>query len=69
MRAPRPPPPARSPRGPAPLFRIRNRERVQLVVKTTRRAEAIAQVGEAVEAVATDKRHRDVTLSVDVDPQ
>ena len=55
--------------GPAPLFRIRNRERVQLVVKTDRRAEAIAQVGAAVEAVATDRAHRDVTLAVDVDPQ
>ncbi len=55
--------------GPAPLFRIRNRERVQVVVKTDRRAEAIAQVGAAVEAVATDRAHRDVTLAVDVDPQ
>ncbi len=55
--------------GPAPLFRIRNRHRVQVVVKTTRRAEAIAQVGAAVEAVATDRAHRDVTLSIDVDPQ
>jgi primosomal protein N' (replication factor Y) len=53
--------------GPAPLFRLRNRERVQLVVKTTRRAEAIAQVGAAVEDAA--RAHKDVTLSVDVDPQ
>ena len=38
--------------GPAPLFRLRARERVQLIVKTTRRAEAVAQVGAAVEAAA-----------------
>ncbi|MEA2125604.1 MAG: hypothetical protein QOI80_2386 [Solirubrobacteraceae bacterium] len=55
--------------GPAPLFRLRNRERFQLVVKTTERAAAIAAVGAAVDAVATDRAHRDVTLAVDVDPQ
>ena len=55
--------------GPAPLFRLRGRHRVQLVVKTTRRGEAIAQVGAAVEAAATDRAFRDVALAVDVDPQ
>ena len=55
--------------GPAPLFRLRNRWRWQLVVKTTRRAEAVAAVGAAVEAAAIDKRFRDVAFSVDVDPQ
>jgi primosomal protein N' (replication factor Y) len=55
--------------GPAPLFRLRNRERFQVVVKTTERAAAIAAVGAAVEAVAVDRSHRDVALSVDVDPQ
>jgi primosomal protein N' (replication factor Y) len=55
--------------GPAPLFRLRGRERFQLVVKTTERAAAIAAVGAAVDAVATDRTHRDVALSVDVDPQ
>jgi primosomal protein N' (replication factor Y) len=53
--------------GPAPLFRLRNRERFQLVLKTTERARAIAQVGAAVEAAA--RAHKDVTLAVDVDPQ
>jgi primosomal protein N' (replication factor Y) len=55
--------------GPAPLFRLRGRERFQLVLKTTERARAIAEVGAAVEAVAVDRAHRDVALSVDVDPQ
>ena len=55
--------------GPAPLFRLRGRERVQLVVKTGARAEAVAAVGAAVDAAANDRRHRDVAFSVDVDPQ
>jgi primosomal protein N' (replication factor Y) len=55
--------------GPAPLFRLRGRERFQLVVKTTERATAVAAVGAAVEAAATRKEFRDVTFSVDVDPQ
>jgi primosomal protein N' (replication factor Y) len=54
--------------GPAPLFRLRNRERYQLVLKTTARADAIHAVGAAVEAAARDKRFRDVNFSVDVDP-
>ncbi|MEJ7893024.1 MAG: primosomal protein N' [Solirubrobacteraceae bacterium] len=55
--------------GPAPLFRLRGRERWQLVVKTQRRDEAIAAVGAAVEAAALDRAHRAVAFSVDVDPQ
>jgi primosomal protein N' (replication factor Y) len=55
--------------GPAPLFRLRSRERFQLIVKTTERARAIASMGAAVDAVATDRAFRDVALSVDVDPQ
>ena len=55
--------------GPAPLFRLRNRERFQLVVKTTERRAAVAAVGAAVEAAAIDKRFHDVAFSVDVDPQ
>ena len=54
--------------GPAPLFRLRNRERYQLVLKTTARADAIAAVGAAVEAAARDKAFREVNFSVDVDP-
>ena len=55
--------------GPAALFRLRGRERQVLLVKTTRRREAVAAVGEAVAAVAGERRHGDVTFSVDVDPQ
>jgi primosomal protein N' (replication factor Y) (superfamily II helicase) len=57
--------------GPAALFRLRGRERQVLVVKATpqRRAEAIAQVGEAVRETATASRHGGVSFAVDVDPQ
>jgi len=55
--------------GPAPLFRLRGRERQVLVVKTTRRAEAVAAVGRAVAATAADRTHAGVSFSVDVDPQ
>jgi primosomal protein N' (replication factor Y) len=55
--------------GPAPLFRLRGRERSQIVVKARERHEAIAEVRAAVAAVAADRRHRGASLSVDVDPQ
>jgi primosomal protein N' (replication factor Y) len=51
--------------GPAPLFRLRGRERAQVVVKATDRAAAIAAVGAAVDA----EHRRDIAMSVDVDPQ
>jgi primosomal protein N' (replication factor Y) (superfamily II helicase) len=53
--------------GPAPLFRLKGRERVQLVIKTAQRDAAVRAVGAAVDAVA--RAHRGVTLMVDVDPQ
>ena len=55
--------------GPAPLFRLRGRERAQLLLKTTTRRAAVGAVGAAVDAVAADRRHKGVSLSVDVDPQ
>jgi primosomal protein N' (replication factor Y) (superfamily II helicase) len=55
--------------GPAPLFRLRGRERFQLVLKTGERAAAVRATGAAVEAAARDRAHREVTFSVDVDPQ
>jgi primosomal protein N' (replication factor Y) len=55
--------------GPAPLFRLRGRERAQVVVKADDRAAAVASVGAAVEAVAADRAHRAASFSVDVDPQ
>jgi primosomal protein N' (replication factor Y) len=54
--------------GPAPLFRLRQRERYQIVLKTTERAAAIAATGAAVDAAANAKEHRSVNFSVDVDP-
>jgi primosomal protein N' (replication factor Y) len=54
--------------GPAPLFRLRQRERFQVVLKTTERPAAIAATGAAVEAAANAKEHRKVNFSVDVDP-
>lgn len=55
--------------GPAPLFRMKGRERMQLVVKATDRAAAIVAVRAAVEAAAADRAHGQVTYAVDVDPQ
>ena len=57
--------------GPAPLFRLRGRERSVLMLKAdpTERSHAVAAVGDAVDEVAADKKHRDVAFSVDVDPQ
>ena len=55
--------------GPAPLFRLRGRERSQLVVKAPQRRAAIASVAAAVDAVARSAVGRRVQLSADVDPQ
>ena len=55
--------------GPAPLFRLKGRERAQLVVKASDRAGAVRAVREAVEAVAADLAGRGVNFAVDVDPQ
>jgi len=55
--------------GPAPLFRLRGRERAQVVVKAAQRAPAVAAVGAAVQEVSGDRAHRAAAFSVDVDPQ
>jgi primosomal protein N' (replication factor Y) (superfamily II helicase) len=55
--------------GPAPLFRLRGRERAQVVIKATDRAAAVRAVGIAVDAAAADRAHAGVAFSVDVDPQ
>jgi primosomal protein N' (replication factor Y) len=55
--------------GPAPLFRLRGRERFQLVIKTTGRSNAVRAVGAAVEATSTERDNRGVSFAVDVDPQ
>ena len=59
--------------GPAPLFRLKGRERAQLLVKApaagAERMAAVRAVRHAVEAVAEAREHRGVAFSVDVDPQ
>ena len=55
--------------GPAPLFRLRGRERQVIVIKAPGRRGAVAAAGEAVAALAAARRHAGVSFSVDVDPQ
>jgi len=55
--------------GPAPLFRLRGRERQVLVLKSSERRTAVAAVGAAVARVAGAREHAGVSFSVDVDPQ
>jgi len=55
--------------GPAPLFRLRGKFRSQLVIKSRERAAAIEAVGRAVERHAVAASRREVSISVDVDPQ
>jgi primosomal protein N' (replication factor Y) len=51
--------------GPAPLFRLRGRERAQVVVKAGDRRPAVAAVGAAIACPLA----REVAVGVDVDPQ
>jgi primosomal protein N' (replication factor Y) len=55
--------------GPAPLFKLRNRERSQVVLKAADRRAAIDQVDAAVREISGAKAHKPVAFSVDVDPQ
>jgi primosomal protein N' (replication factor Y) len=59
--------------GPAPLFRLKGRDRAQLLVKApatgSERMAAVRAVRHAVEAVAEAREHKGVAFSVDVDPQ
>ena len=55
--------------GPAPRFRLRDRERRQVLVKAPERESAVAAVREAVDAAVAARAMRGVQLSVDVDPQ
>jgi primosomal protein N' (replication factor Y) (superfamily II helicase) len=55
--------------GPAPLFRLRGRERQVLMVKAAERRPVVRAVGEAVRRVAHGRGHAGVNFSVDVDPQ
>ncbi len=55
--------------GPAPLFRLRNRYRRRLVVKSEHRHRAAEAVRDAVRTAVRDRALREVAISVDVDPQ
>jgi primosomal protein N' (replication factor Y) len=55
--------------GPAPLFKLRGKERSQVVVKAGERRSAIDQVDAAVREVSAVRAHKNVAFSVDVDPQ
>ena len=55
--------------GPAPLFRLRGRERSQIVIKAEDRRAAVAAVNAAVGRVAKGGGRKSVAISVDVEPQ
>ncbi len=55
--------------GPAPMFRVRNRHRRRLLIKTDEREATVAAVRTAVERLAADRSLRGVATAVDVDPQ
>jgi primosomal protein N' (replication factor Y) len=55
--------------GPAPMFRVRNRHRRRILIKTDEREETIAAVREVVERRVGDRSLKGVAIGVDVDPQ
>jgi primosomal protein N' (replication factor Y) (superfamily II helicase) len=55
--------------GPAPMFRVRNRHRRRLLLKASQREETVDAVRAAVERLAAERVLREVSISVDVDPQ
>jgi primosomal protein N' (replication factor Y) len=62
-------PPGATVLGPAPLFKLRDKARSQLLIKAGRRGAAIEEVGRAVERISRSAARRRVSISVDVDPQ
>jgi primosomal protein N' (replication factor Y) len=55
--------------GPAPMFRVRNRHRRRILVKSTSREATIEAVRRVVERRAGERGFRAVAVGVDVDPQ
>ena len=55
--------------GPAPLFRLRGRQRAQLVAKTTEPRRVAAHAGRLLAAAAPAMRKAGLSAVVDVDPQ
>jgi primosomal protein N' (replication factor Y) len=55
--------------GPAPMFRVRNRHRRRIMIKSGEREATIDAVRRVVESRAADRSLRAVAIGVDVDPQ
>jgi primosomal protein N' (replication factor Y) len=55
--------------GPAPLVRLRDRQRAQLLAKTTAPRPLTARIGRLLAAAAPAMRRHGLAVSVDVDPQ
>ncbi|HET7589592.1 MAG TPA: primosomal protein N', partial [Solirubrobacterales bacterium] len=55
--------------GPAPMFRVRNRHRRRILIKTDEREGMVAAVRDVVEKKVGDRSLKDVAIGVDVDPQ
>jgi primosomal protein N' (replication factor Y) len=55
--------------GPAPLFRLRGKHRRRLLLKSERRHETVSAVRDAVATAVRDRALRELSISVDVDPQ
>jgi primosomal protein N' (replication factor Y) len=55
--------------GPAPMFRVRNRHRRRILVKSQDREAAVGAIRDVVERRAADRSLKDVAIGVDVDPQ
>jgi primosomal protein N' (replication factor Y) (superfamily II helicase) len=55
--------------GPAPMFRVRNRYRRRILIKTLDRGGTVTALREVVEAKVGDRSLKDVAIGVDIDPQ
>jgi primosomal protein N' (replication factor Y) len=55
--------------GPAPMFRARNRFRRRMLIKSGEREGTVSAVHAETERMIGERVFRDITLSVDVDPQ
>jgi primosomal protein N' (replication factor Y) len=55
--------------GPAPLFRLRGRERMQLMLKATSRAAMVRAIRAALDPVEREAGRRHVQLTIDIAPQ
>jgi primosomal protein N' len=51
------------------MFRVRNRHRRRILIKTDDREGTVAAVRDTVERRAGDRSLKDIALGVDVDPQ